>query len=129
MFFSPVLTTFSFMNVVYDQAPVDWKTWGQRCLENTSAGEVPKIQCLEVVFANVVSVALALAGLALFAMLIIGGFKYLTSGGDPKAAEQAKNTLTYAILGLVIMVVAYLIMRFLENLTGLTLTKFVIPGP
>ena len=81
---------------------------------------------LEAVFANVVSVALELSGIVLFIMLIIGGFGYLTSGGNPKAAEGAKKTITYAIIGLVFIVLALLVMRFIEDFTGVNVTQFTI---
>ncbi|MCL5095814.1 MAG: pilin [Patescibacteria group bacterium] len=101
-------------------------SWSARCATN----EVATIQGLECVFQNIVSVALALAGLAVFLMLLAGGLKYLTSGGDPKAQESAKNTLTYAILGLVLMVAAFLILSLIANFTGLkdSLLNFTIPG-
>lgn len=101
-----------------------------RCVEWTSGNfAVAKIQGLECLFKNVVTVVATLAGLALLMMLISGAIKYLTSGGDPKAAEAAKGTLTYAILGLILIVAAYLILSFLSAFTGITgLKGFLIPG-
>ncbi len=88
---------------------------------------VAQLKCLEVVFANTLQVITGLAGLALFVMLIIGGIKYLTSGGDPKASEGAKNTMTYALIGIVLMGLAYLIFNILQNFTGVDFLKFDIP--
>jgi hypothetical protein len=45
-------------------------------------------------------------------MLIIGGIKYVVSGGDSKKVTDAKNTVLYAIIGLVIAVFAYAIVNF-----------------
>ncbi len=73
---------------------------------------------LETIFANVLQSALAIAGVALFIMLLIGGFKYLTGGGDPKSLESAKSTLTWAIIGLVLVAVAFLILVIIANFTG-----------
>jgi hypothetical protein len=81
---------------------------------------------------GLVGAALALGGIALFAMLLMGGFKYITSGGDPKAAEAAKNTITYAIIGIIIMVSSVLILTIIGQFTGVTnITNFQInrPGP
>lgn len=50
-----------------------------------------QISDLQDIFKNVVSAALAFAGIALFVMLTVGGFQYLTSGGDPKQAEGAQK--------------------------------------
>lgn len=116
----------------FAQVPQPWAT--PRCAVSVDipGGSVlvPTIQGLECVFGNIVAVATALAGLAVFVMLVVGGLKYLTSGGDPKATEAAGNTITHAVLGLVVIIAAYLILRFLSIFTGLPeLLKFVIPGP
>jgi hypothetical protein len=79
---------------------------------------------LEVLFQRVISIALGLGGIVLFIMLVVGGFKYLTSGGDPKAVESAQKTLTSAILGLVLLLSAYLILKLIGNFTGIDLTTF-----
>jgi len=81
------------------------------------------------VFKNLVSALLALGGIVLFLMLLSGGFKYLTSGGDPKATEGAKNTLTYAISGMVLLVGSYLILRIISDFTGADVTNFSITNP
>lgn len=50
-------------------------------------------------------------------MLIIGGFKYVTSGGNAQSAESAKSTVTYAIIGLIVGILAKTIVVFvLEKL-------------
>jgi len=87
---------------------------------------VPTIQCLEVVFEKVLNIAVELAVVVLFLFLIIGGFKFITSGGDPKATESAKNTLTYAILGLVLLIGIWLILNFIQYFTGIEVTVFKI---
>lgn len=84
------------------------------------------IRCLEPLFANVVTSIMALAGIGLFIMLIMSGYSYLFSGGDPKKLEQAKNTLTFAIMGLVVMVTSFLILRTIQAFTGVNLTTFSI---
>lgn len=105
---------------------MDWKNY-PGCIIKVDEIEVPTFKCLEVVFANILKVAVSLAVLALFIMLVIGGFKYLTSGGDQKAATSAQQTMTHAVAGIVLMVLAFLIFRLIENFTGVNITKFVIP--
>jgi len=87
---------------------------------------VATIKGFEWIFYNVVSVVLGLAGIALFIMLIIGGFKYLTSGGNPETAQSAQKTITYALLGLVLIALAYLIILFIQTFTGANLSTFRI---
>lgn len=83
---------------------------------------------LDDVFGNVVTSLLALGGIILFLMLLSGGFKYLTSGGDPKATEGAQKTLTTAIGGFVMLAGAYLILKIIGTLTGTEsiITNFTI---
>lgn len=103
-------------------------TWaGIECVQTIGDVDVPTIKCLEAVFTRVLTVAVSLAILALFVMLVVGGFKYLTSGGDQKATASAKQTMTYAILGLGLMIVAYIIFLLIETITGVGVLNFVIP--
>lgn len=91
--------------------------------------DIATIKGLEAVFNNILSVALLFAGIVLFIMFVIGGFRYLTSGGDPKATEAAKGTLTHAIAGLVVLVLAYIIIQFIEVFTGVNVSVFKIYRP
>ena len=81
---------------------------------------------LEDVFGNVVTSLLALGGIILFLMLLSGGFKYLTSGGDPKATEGAQKTLTYAIGGFVLLAGSFILLKIISTFTGADVTNFTI---
>ena len=87
---------------------------------------VATIKGLEAIFSNVVVVALGFGGIVLFLMLVLGGFHYLTSGGDPQKVDSAKKTLTLAIGGFILLVMAFLILKFIESFTGLKLTEFKV---
>lgn len=56
-----------------------------------------------------------LVGVVSVVMIIYGGFRYITSGGDSGRVGNAKNTLIYAIVGLVIVALAQLIVHFVLN--------------
>ena len=86
--------------------------------------KVATISDLTKVFQNVVMSLLGLAGIALFVMLLLGGFKYMTSGGDPKAIEGAQKTITYAIGGLLVILVSYLVLVLIQTITGAQVTQF-----
>lgn len=88
-----------------------------------------KLSDLEVVFGNVVKAALGFAGIALFVLLIIGGLKYVFSGGDPKGVDAAQKTITYAIGGLVLVLLSYLILVLIKTITGVDVTQFKITQP
>lgn len=89
-------------------------------------GDVHEIKDIVDIVENIFSIVIRLAGVAAFIMLIIGGFKYLTAGGDAKAAESARNTITYAILGLVLIIAAWFILKFISEFTGVDVTQFKI---
>lgn len=77
---------------------------------------------------RVIQGVLALSGVALFVMLVIGGYNFLLSGGEQKKLEMARGTITGAIIGIVIMAVAYLIIKTIASFTGVgSLTQFDIP--
>lgn len=89
-------------------------------------GTIATIKWFETLFSNIVSVALGLGGIVLFVLLLMGGFKYITAGGDPKAIDGAKKTITSAIFGLVVLALAFLILRLIEQITGARVTQFTI---
>jgi len=87
--------------------------WGD-CVQNG----VATLACIPIVFSNVVDWAVALAGLAAVFFIIFSGIKFLTSGGDPKQVEGARKTLTYAIAGLIIVFLAFAIIKLIGTMTG-----------
>jgi hypothetical protein len=90
----------------------------------TNVDGVATLGGFEDVFASIVGVLLGLSGVALFLMLIVGGYKLITSGDNPQNAEIAKKTITYAIGGMVLIASAYLILRFIGVFTGADLNTF-----
>ena len=91
--------------------------------------DIPTIQNLETVFSKVISAAIGLGGIALFVLLLSGGVKYITSGGDPKATEGAQKTITYAIGGLVVLLLSYMILVIINLITGVDVLNFKIAQP
>lgn len=61
---------------------------------------------------NLTSWILLAVGTLSVVMLIYGGFRYVVSGGDAKKVTDAKNTILYAIIGLIISLLSYAIVRF-----------------
>lgn len=60
-----------------------------------------------------------IVGVVSVIMIIWGGFKYITSGGDAGSVTAAKNTILYAIVGLIIVALAQVIVKFvLGNVTN-----------
>lgn len=62
--------------------------------------------------ALVINIFSWVVGVVSVIMIIYGGFKYITSGGDSSNVTTAKNTILYAIIGLIIVALAQVIVRF-----------------
>lgn len=60
-------------------------------------------------FINTFSVIIGITGVV---FIMIGGFKYITSGGDSNSINSAKQTITYALVGLAVAVMSQVIARF-----------------
>jgi|SRR5579884_3312477 len=61
-------------------------------------------------------------GIVAIIMIIYGGFRYITSGGASERVGSAKNTLIYAIIGLIIVALAQIIVHFVLNQTNSAVT-------
>lgn len=87
-----------------------------------SADQPLQLVDLEVIITSVLAVIARLVGIAVFIMLIAGGYNFLTSGGDPKKAEVAQKTITGAIIGIVIIIGGWFFLNILNEVTGVNLT-------
>jgi cytochrome bd-type quinol oxidase subunit 2 len=71
---------------------------------------------------KIINIFSAIVGVIAVIMIIVGGLRYITSGGDSNKVSAAKNTIIYAIIGLVIVALAQLIVRFVlsntQNIAG-----------
>lgn len=67
------------------------------------------------VFSRLTNTILLVVGLISVIMLAYGGLRYILSGGDSKKVTDAKNTILYAIIGLIISLLAYAIVHFVLN--------------
>ena len=65
---------------------------------------------------QIINVVLGVLGIVTVAVIVIGGFNYITSSGDPAKVAKAKNTILYGVIGLIIALLAYAIVNFV--LTG-----------
>ncbi|RYF28398.1 MAG: hypothetical protein EOO17_04840 [Chloroflexi bacterium] len=64
------------------------------------------------IFQDITNILLFLVGAISVIMVIIGGLRYVLSGGDSSAVSAAKNTILYAIVGLVVSMLAYAAIAF-----------------
>lgn len=71
------------------------------------------------VISELIKYAFPLAGLILFLMLIMGGFSLLASGGNPESIKKGQSRIVSALIGFVIVFVAYWLVQLLQTVLGL----------
>lgn len=78
-----------------------------------------------------VGTLLIIAALLAFLYLILGGIQWITSGGDKTGMEAARNKITHAIVGLIIVGAAWAIMTLVQNFLGVTIIggSVTLPKP
>jgi hypothetical protein len=64
---------------------------------------------------TIVNLLSAIVGIVAVIMIIFGGLRYITSGGNDTSVTGAKNTILYAIIGLIIVALAQVLVRFTLN--------------
>lgn len=77
-------------------------------------GPAGQVTATGVIFA-IINIALWIVGLLSVLFVIIGGFRYVTAHGNEEQAEGAKKTLTDAIIGVVIVILSFVIIRIIAN--------------
>lgn len=88
---------------------------GNDCTTNTGGAE----ENLNTLIADIVNIFSVIVAIVAVIMIIVGGFKYITSGGDSGNVTGAKNTILYAIIGLVVVALAQFVVKFvLSKATG-----------
>ena len=64
---------------------------------------------------RIINILLGVVGLIAVLFLIIGGFRYITAGGNEETAESGKKTIINAIIGIIIVILSFVIVRVISN--------------
>lgn len=75
---------------------------------------VPAVEA-SVLIANIVTAVFSLLGLICVVVIIAAGFRYVTSQGDSSSVSKAKNAILYAVVGLIVAILAFAITRFIAD--------------
>lgn len=94
-----------------------FKPWGD-CVDQQT--QIATLRCLPVVFHNVVSALLIFVGAVALFMILYSAIMMITSGGDPKKITAARQIMTYAIIGAVLVLSSFAILYFIGYITGST---------
>ncbi|MCA9328592.1 hypothetical protein KC959_02385 [Candidatus Saccharibacteria bacterium] len=82
---------------------------GSDCDNSTAGTDVDNL------VTSVINIISLVVGVVAVIMIIIGGLRYITSGGESGSVTGAKNTIMYAIVGLIVVALAQVIVRFVVN--------------
>lgn len=64
---------------------------------------------------GLLQIFLSIVGIIAVAMIVYGGFRYVTAGGSDEVTKSAKKTITNSIIGLVVIILSYVIVRIVTN--------------
>lgn len=74
---------------------------------------IEKLSDILILVSNVISILMLVAGFVAIAFIIVGGFTYITSSGDPSGIKKAKETIVNAIIGLIMAMVSFGVVKFI----------------
>lgn len=77
---------------------------------------------------NVLLLLFFIAALLAFVFIVIGGIQWITAGGDKVAASSARDRITAAVVGLLIVVAAFAVTVIISAVFGINLFSFTFPG-
>jgi hypothetical protein len=89
---------------------LDLSKAGTDCTSAASAG-----QSATDIIKKVITILSVVIGAIAVVMIIIGGFRYVTSAGNAEGTKAARNTILYAIVGLIVVALAQIIVHFVLN--------------
>ncbi|HLC87777.1 MAG TPA: pilin [Patescibacteria group bacterium] len=86
----------------------------EECFQDSIA----KLGCLPYYLSNIINGFFALSGIAAILLIMISGIRLLMSAGDPVGVAKARKSLYYSILGFVIVLASFLILKVISYITG-----------
>ena len=79
---------------------------------------VATLACIPIVLQNIINVLVVVAGIVAVFLVIFSGYRFVMSEGDPEKIAVARKTLTYAIFGLVFILLSFVILNAIAKFTG-----------
>ena len=76
----------------------------------------------------IINWSIVLAGIVALFLIIYSGIKFINSGGDPKSIDAAKKALTYALIGLIVVLLSFFIINFIATFTGVDALRSIKLG-
>ena len=104
--------------VVSPLALADTKKEAQTAVDDLSGTHVDGTNMVKTTIKDIINILLFLIGMIAVLMIVIAGFRFVTSNGDSNTVSSAKNTIIYAVIGIVVAVMAYAIVNLILDNIG-----------
>lgn len=110
------------------------KTWysiDEKCVagpipEGSTIPDVATIQGIKCIITNLLAIIAPIITLIAIGMIILGGAKMIANADNPKAVDEAKKIITFAIIGVIGIAAAWIILVLIQEFTGAPVTRFQI---
>jgi len=79
---------------------------------------VATLSCIPAIFRNILNAAIIFGGIISIFFIITSGIKFITAGADPKQVDAARDTLVYAIIGLIVVLTSFFILGLISQTVG-----------
>lgn len=79
---------------------------------NSGDAHIPAVVANDAQLTNILNTVYTVAGIIGVIVIIIAGFLYTTSGGDASNVQKAKNAILYAVIGLIVIMLAFVITNY-----------------
>ncbi len=123
-----ILTTFAPLSVFAASHAIPGCDYNgpEKTLQCGASGIIQAQQLLT----RLINISVTIAFMALTVWLVWGALKFfITSGGDPKALAHAWSSVTWAFMGLFFMVLAWLVLKLIAEVTGANVTSYCLGFP
>lgn len=87
------------------------------------------IQQIAELISRLINLSVEASFIAVTIVLVYAAIMYLTSGGDPGNLKKAGQAITWALLGILFLALAWLILKLIEVFTGVSVTQFCLGFP
>jgi hypothetical protein len=103
------------------------RPWGD-CIIDDGGNQIATLSCIWPLMSNLINAALVLSAVVALYYIIISGLRFISSRGDAQALENAKKTLTFAIIGFAFILLSFTFFNLIFTITGIE-NDVVAPNP
>ncbi len=112
------------MNLTAHAAKIEANQWvNQGCAQQVDGEIIPTITGIKCVLLNIISILSPLLILVAFGVILFAGARLIMAGDDPKQVQGAYKALTYAIIGIAGLALAWFVLYLIEQFTGAPVTQ------